>query len=94
MMIHVDSGPGFAAEALAENGASGTACCCPTSRRGSPQSSRLFERFDRSFRKNFLDCRLLEALEEVRDVAWEWRIAYNQERPHDGLDDMAPLEYR
>ncbi|HXF08484.1 MAG TPA: integrase core domain-containing protein, partial [Candidatus Acidoferrales bacterium] len=24
----------------------------------------------------------------------EWLLEYNEERPHDSLDDMTPLEYR
>ncbi len=30
----------------------------------------------------------------VAGVAWEWLLEYNEERPHDSLDDMTPLEYR
>lgn len=93
MMIRMDTGPGFVTEALAEWGER-NGVLLPFISKGSLQSNSLFERLDRSFRKNFLDCCLLEALGEVRDVAWEWRIAYNKKRPHNGLDDMAPLEYR
>ena len=39
-------------------------------------------------------CCLFESLDEVRDAAWEWLLEYNEERPHDSLDDMTPLEYR
>ena len=54
----------------------------------------LIERFNRSFREDILDCYLFESLDEVRDAAWEWLLEYNEERPHDSLDDMTPLEYR
>lgn len=62
--------------------------------KGSPQSNSLIERFNRSFREDILDCCLFESLDEVQDAAWEWLLEYNEERPHDSLDDMTPLEYR
>lgn len=93
MMIRVDNGPEFVAEALAEWGEQ-NGVLLHFIPKGSPQSNSLIERFNRSFREDILDCYLFESLDEVRDAAWEWLLEYNEERPHDSLDDMTPLEYR
>jgi putative transposase len=93
MRIRADNGPEFVAEAWAEWGERNGVLrhFIP---KGSPQANRLIERFNRSFREDILDCYLFESLDEVRDVAWEWLLEYNEERPHDSLDDLTRLEYR
>ncbi len=37
---------------------------------------------------------LYDTLDEVRETTWEWMMEYNEERPHDSLGDLTPLEYR
>ncbi|MFC1771780.1 integrase core domain-containing protein [Pseudomonadota bacterium] len=32
-------------------------------------------------------------MNEVRDITETWMRQYNEERPHDSLDDLTPLEY-
>ena len=32
--------------------------------------------------------------DDVREAAYWWMLEYNEERPHDSLGDMTPLEYR
>lgn len=92
-MIRVDNGPEFVADALAV-WAKNNDVLLHFIPKGRPQSNSLIERFNRSFREDILDCYLFESLDEVRDAAWEWLLEYNEERPHDSLDDMTPLEYR
>jgi putative transposase len=91
--IRVDNGPEFIAEALAEwsteNGVT-LNFIAP----GQPQKNGFIERFNRSFREDILDCYLFDTLDEVRDAAWDWQIEYNEERSHDSLNDLTPLEYR
>jgi putative transposase len=91
--IRVDNGPEFIAEALSE-------WCehhgielnfIPP---GKPQKNGYVERFNRSFREDILDCYLFESLDEVRDMAWEWQIEYNEERSHESLNNLTPVEYR
>ncbi|MFZ5503071.1 MAG: transposase [Pseudomonadota bacterium] len=93
MSIRIDNGPEFIADSLAkwaqENGV--RLNVIPP---GKPQKNGFVERLNRSFREDVLDCFLFDTLDKVRDAAWEWMMAYNEERPHDSLGDLTPLEYR
>ena len=61
---------------------------------GKPQQNGFAERFNGTFRREFLDVYLFETLGQVRDMAWVWMLDYNEERPHDSLGDMPPAVYR
>lgn len=61
---------------------------------GKPQQNGFAERFNGSFRREFLDVYLFETLGQVRDMAWVWMLDYNEERPHDSLGDLPPAVYR
>lgn len=61
---------------------------------GKPNQNAYIERFNRTFRHEVLDAYLFDSLQEARDVASEWMIDYNEERPHDALHGMAPTVYR
>ena len=52
------------------------------------------ERFNRTFRYEVLNAHLFSSLQQVREIAWEWMIDYNEERPHDALNGMTPTAYR
>ena len=60
---------------------------------GEPNQNAYVERFNRTYRNEVLDLYLFSNLEEVREITYWWMIEYNEERPHDSLDDLAPLEY-
>ncbi|MFY8275415.1 integrase core domain-containing protein, partial [Pseudoalteromonas sp. SSDWG2] len=47
-----------------------------------------------SFRREFLDAYLFENLSQVQDMAWFWRLDYNEERTHESLDNLPPAAYR
>jgi putative transposase len=51
------------------------------------------ERFNRTYREDVLDLYLFSNLDEVRQETDRWMQLYNYERPHDGLNDMTPIEY-
>ncbi len=93
LSIRVDNGPEFIADALSEWGRENGVALnfIPP---GKPQKNGFVERFNRSFREDVLDCYLFDTLDEVREAAWEWMMEYNEERPHDSLGDLTPLEYR
>ncbi len=61
---------------------------------GKPQQNGFVERFNGSFRREFLDAYLFESLEQVREMAWFWRLDYNEERTHESLGNLPPAAYR
>ena len=61
---------------------------------GKPQQNAFAERFNGSFRREFLNAYLFDSLEQVREMAWFWRLDYNDERPHESLGKLPPSLYR
>ncbi|MFL7025625.1 IS3 family transposase [Enterovibrio norvegicus] len=61
---------------------------------GKPQQNGFVERFNGSFRREFLNAYLFESIEQVRDMAWVWMCDYNEERTHESLGNIPPTEYR
>lgn len=61
---------------------------------GKPAQNGFAERFNGSFRREFLDVYLFESISQVREMAWHWRLDYNEERPHDSLGGLPPTIYR
>ncbi|MDM7861216.1 integrase core domain-containing protein, partial [Alteromonas sp. ASW11-36] len=50
--------------------------------------------FNRTYRDDVLDCYIFNNLNEVKRLTQDWIELYNNERPHDSLNDMTPIEYR
>ncbi len=61
---------------------------------GKPQQNAFIERFNGSFRREFLNAYLFENLTQVREMAWLWRLDYNEQRPHESLGNLPPAVYR
>ena len=61
---------------------------------GRPTENAYIERFNRSFRYEVLNAHLFGSLSEVRELAWEWMIRYNEERPHAALGNLPPSRFR
>jgi len=61
---------------------------------GKPQQNGFVERFNGSFRREFLNAYLFESLTQVREMAWFWRIDYNDGRTHESLGHLPPSAYR
>ncbi|OGP16599.1 MAG: hypothetical protein A2Z79_11195 [Deltaproteobacteria bacterium GWA2_55_82] len=61
---------------------------------GQPNQNAYVERFNRTYREEFLSLYLFRNLSEVREGTHDWRIGYNERRPHDALGDLTPCEYR
>jgi putative transposase len=91
--IRVDNGPEFIAEVLAE-WCEQHGVMLNFIPPGKPQKNGYVERFNRSFREDILDSDLFESLDEVREMAWDWQIEYNEERSQDSLNNLTPVEYR
>jgi len=60
---------------------------------GEPNRNAYIERFNWTYRNELLDLYLFRDLNEVREATYWWMIEYNEQRPHDSLDDMTPVEY-
>jgi putative transposase len=50
-------------------------------------------RFNRTCRDELVDPYLFRTIGEVRTMTEEWRSRYNNERPHDSLNDKTLVEY-
>lgn len=51
------------------------------------------ERFNRSYRTEVLDARIFNNLIEVREITSEWIEHYNNQRPHESLQNLSPMQY-
>ena len=61
---------------------------------GKPQQNGFIERFNGSFRREFLNAYLFESLSQVREMVWFWQQDYNQNRTHESLNHLPPEAYR
>ncbi len=60
---------------------------------GKPTQNSYVERFNRTYRDEILDLYLFSSLAQVRQLTNSWMKKYNEERPHDALGDLTPIEY-
>ncbi len=63
------------------------------SRAGTPTDNSYAERFVGVFKRAVADRRLYHTFGEFLRAAEDWINFYNQERPHEGLDNLSPLQY-
>lgn len=61
---------------------------------GCPYQNAYIERYNRSYCHEVLDLYLFNDLHEVKKLTEDWMIIYNNERPHEALNNMTPNEYR
>jgi len=62
-------------------------------RPGKPVENAYIESFNGRFRDECLNQNWFMSIEYARQVIEEWRIDYNQERPHSSLGDLTPNEF-
>ena len=60
---------------------------------GKPAPNAYIERFNRTYREDILDAYLFGSLKEVIRFTDQWMVLYNEERPHQALNDLSPLQY-
>ena len=58
-----------------------------------PTQNSYVERFNRTYRDEFLNMYVFSTLTEVREITENWINEYNEERPHDSLGDLTPYEF-
>ena len=61
---------------------------------GKPMQNAYVERFNRYFREDVLDAYIFEKLEDVRNIAENWRQDYNHYHPHKSLMGMSPVQFK
>ena len=90
--LRMDNGPEFVSAALAEWAEVHT-IELEFIEPGVPTQNSYVERFNRTYRDEILNMYVFKTLSEVREITENWLREYNEERPHDSLDDLTPWEY-
>ena len=91
-ILRTDNGPEFLGEAFTQ-WARNAGMAIQYIQPGKPNQNAFIERFNRTLRNELLDMHLFVRLEDVREAAYWWMLEYNEERPHDSLGDLTPVEF-
>lgn len=92
-VLRTDNGPEFLGEAFVQ-WAKRHGIAIQYIQPGKPNQNAFIERFNRTYREEVLDRHLFVRLEDVREATWRFLIDYNEDRPHDALNGLTPIEYR
>jgi len=92
LAIRCDQGTEFTAEAL-DQWAYANKIELDFSRPGKPTDNAFIESFNASVRKELLNTRWFDSLQEARSAARYWRREYNEERPHRSLLYKTPQAF-
>ena len=90
--IVVDNGPEFISNAM-DSWAYVRGIRLHFIRPGKPVDNAFMESFNGRLRDECLNENWFMSLDHARAVIENWRIDYNQERPHSSLGDMTPYEF-
>jgi len=61
---------------------------------GKPKQNAFIERFKRTYRTGILDFYLFRTLNEAREINERWLTEYNNERPHESLNNLKHSKVR
>lgn len=92
-VLRTDNGPEFLGEAFVQ-WAKAHGMAIRYIQPGKPNQNAYIERFNRTYREEVLDQHLFARLDDVREATWWWMLEYNEQRPHDSLQDMTPVEFK
>lgn len=90
--IVVDNGPEFVSKAV-DQWAARSGVNLRFIDPGKPMQNGYIESFNGKFRDECLSQHWFISLEEARSVSEEWRIDYNERRPHRSLQHLTPAEF-
>ena len=90
--IVVDNGPEFVSKAV-DQWAAKSGVSLRFIDPGKPMQNGFIESFNGKFRDECLSQHWFVSLEEARGVAEEWRVDYNERRPHRSLQHQTPAEF-
>lgn len=91
-MIKVDNGPEFIGKAL-DAWAYQRGIRLQFSRPGKPIDNRFIESFNGRLRDECLNDNWFMSMSHACETVEEWRLDYNNTRPHSSLNDMTPREF-
>ncbi len=91
-VIITDNGPEFVGKALDEWAYRNGIKLCPINP-GKPVENAYIESFNGRFRDECLNENWFITLDHARQIIEEWRIDYNEVRPHSSLDNLTPEEF-
>jgi len=60
---------------------------------GKPAQNAYIERFNRTYREAILDMYLFQNIQEVQHITDIWLKHYNEERPHESLNNQPPKKF-
>lgn len=60
---------------------------------GKPAQNAYIERFNRSYREAVLNMYLFRSSEETQSITNKWINHYNEERPHESLNNQSPRSF-
>jgi len=90
--IHCDNGAEFTSKAM-DQWAYENKVVINFSRPGKPTDNAIIESFNGRFREECLSIHWFLSLEDAKSKIEEWRMEYNESRPHMSLNYMTPQEY-
>ena len=90
--LRMDNGPELTSAKMAE-WAEANGVVLEFIKPGKPTQNSYVERFNRTYREEVLDMYVFRTLSEVREITDKWLVEYNEERPHESLGNLTPVEY-
>ena len=90
--IVVDNGPEFTSRVL-DQWAYKNEINLDFIRPGKPSDNAFIESFNGKFRDECLNMNWFNNMTQARHLIEDWRLDYNEERPHSSLGNLSPAEF-